>query len=77
MHIDIQYRIANNPNYKRFLEENSYWYKYLNRNRLYFKDFDNSMKKQYKLTTEDRIDKMREGIDTISKIMEILRNNYH
>ena len=72
MHIDIQYRIANNPNYKRFLEENSYLYKYLNRNRLYFKDFDNSMKKQYKLTTEDRIDKMREGIDTISKIMEIL-----
>ena len=72
MHIDIQYRIANNHNYKRFLEENSYWYKYLNRNRLYFKDFDNSMKKQYKLTTEDRIDKMREGIDTISKIMEIL-----
>ena len=72
MNIDLQYRINNNLQYRRFLSENSYWYKYLNRNNIYFKDFIIQMKKVYKLTTKDRLDRMKDGIDTISKIMDIL-----
>ena len=30
------------------------------------------MKVRYKLTPEDRMSKMREGIDTLSKIIDIL-----
>ena len=32
MTLDIQFKIKNDPNYIRYLHENSYWYKFLNRN---------------------------------------------
>ena len=32
MRIDIQFKIKNDPMLKKFLRENSYWYKNLNRN---------------------------------------------
>ena len=31
MNLDIQFKIKNNPNYQRYIRENSYWYKILNR----------------------------------------------
>ena len=72
MKIDIKLKIKQNPNNSKFLKENSYWYKYLNRNQIYYRDFENAMKVRYKLTPEDRMSKMREGIDTLSKIIDIL-----
>ncbi len=72
MKIDIKLKIKQNPNNSKFLKENSYWYKYLNRNQSYYRDFENAMKVRYKLTPEDRMSKMREGIDTLSKIIDIL-----
>ncbi len=72
MQVFIQYKIKQNPIYRQFLNENSYWYKYLNRNPLYFKDFEKDLKKKYRLTTEDRLNKMADSLDTISKIMSIL-----
>ena len=72
MKIDVKLKIKQNPNNSKFLKENSYWYKYLNRNQSYYRDFENAMKVRYKLTPEDRMSKMREGIDTLSKIIDIL-----
>ena len=72
MQIETKLRIKNNPNNSRFLKENSYWYKYLNRNKFYIKNFEESMKQKYKLTPQDRMEKMAEGIDTLSKIIDIL-----
>lgn len=72
MNIETLNRIRQNPNNIKFLRENSYWYKYLNRNPLYIKEFENQMKKEYKLTTEDKINKMVERLDMVSKIMDIL-----
>lgn len=72
MNIEVRYKIRSNPNSMRYLKENSYWYKYLNRNKLYLKDFENEMKEKYKLTVKDRVDKVKDSLDTISKIMDIL-----
>ena len=72
MKIDVKLKIKQNPNNSKFWKENSYWYKYINRNQRYYIDFENAMKVRYKLTPEDRMSKMREGIDTLSKIIDIL-----
>lgn len=72
MNLEVQYRIKNNPNDIKFLRENSSWYKYLNRNKDYLKKFEEEMKKTYKLTTKDKMEKFVNGLDTMSKIMDIL-----
>lgn len=72
MQVVLQYKINQNPLYKKFLSENSYWYKYLNRSVLYFPDFLKDMKEKYKLTAEDRLKKMSDNLDTISQIINIL-----
>ena len=37
MQLDLQYRIKQDEKQIMFLRENSYWYKYLNRNSSYYK----------------------------------------
>ena len=73
MNVDIQYRLKSNPNDIKYLREKSYWYKLLNRNKTYFKNFEEAMKKEYKLTPEDRINKMANSIDMLSKFIDILQ----
>ena len=70
---DIQYRINNDINLKKFLRENSYWYKDLNRNADSFKYFVNDMKVKYKLTTNDRIDKAINNISMIQSFLDVLK----
>ncbi len=70
---DIQYRIDNDINLKRFLRENSYWYKDLNRNAGSFKYFVNDMKVKYKLTTEDKINKAMDNINMIQSFLDVLK----
>ena len=72
MQLDIQYKINNDINLKRFLRENSYWYKYLNRSDIYLKPFIKEMKDKYKLTPADRINKISNNINTIKTFLDIL-----
>ena len=72
MNINTQYKIKGSLNNLRYLREKSYWYKYLNRSYEYLKYFEDEMKKTYKLTPEDRMKKMADGINSLSKIMDIL-----
>ncbi len=73
MNIDVQYRIKSLPNFQKYLRENSYWYKYLNRNNLYFKLFEEKMKQDYKLTPKDKLDRFTNNLDMITKFMDILK----
>lgn len=73
MSIDIIMRINNDPLQKRFLRENSYWYKYLNRNALYYKDFINDMKNKYKLTPQDKLNKVIDNINMLNTFLEVLK----
>ena len=73
MSIDLIIKINNDPMQKRFLRENSYWYKYLNRSSTYYKDFLNDMKNKYKLTPQDKINKVINNISMLSTFLEVLK----
>ena len=73
MTYNLQNRINSDINLKRFLRENSYWYKALNRNENVYFEFVNDMKVKYKLTTTDRINKTIDSIGMIQSFLEVLK----
>lgn len=56
-----------------YLRENSYWYKSLNRDQYMLKQLETEMKKKYKLTPEDKIEKIANSINMISTFIDVLR----
>ncbi len=73
MQVETRLIINNNPNLKHYLKEHSYWYKHLNRNPIYLKKMEEEMKKEYKLTPSDRIEKLGESISFVSNLLSILK----
>ena len=73
MSYDVQYKINSDINLQRFLRENSYWYKQLNRNSNNFKNFYEEMRVKYKLTTSDKINKTIENINMIQSFLDVLK----
>ena len=74
MSLDLQFKIKNNPNYTKYLRENSHWYKYLNRSDNYFKQFEEEVKTAYKLRPTDRISKALDTFDMIQTLLSTLRS---
>lgn len=68
MSLDLQFRIKNNPNYLRYIRENSIWYKWLNRNANLFPKFEEEVKEKYGLRPGDRITKTLETIELLQNI---------
>ena len=58
---------------KRYLYEESYWYKYLNRDPEYYKEFVSNMKDKYKLNTSDKINKMLNNINMLQTFLDVLK----
>lgn len=73
MQLDLQYRIKQDEKQIMFLRENSYWYKYLNRNSSYYKEFINDMKDKYKLKPTDKINKMMDNINMVRTFLDVLK----
>ena len=73
MRLDILMNINSDPKQKQFLRENSYWYKYLNRDSNYYKDFISDMKQKYKLTTADKFNKLSDNINMFRSFLEVLK----
>ncbi len=73
MIIDLQNKIYSDSNLKRFLYEESYWYKYLNRDYRYFDSFIKNMKNKYSLNTSDKLNKMLNNIGMIQTFLNILK----
>lgn len=73
MQLDLQYRIKQDEKQIMFLRENSYWYKYLNRNSSYYKEFINNMKDKYKLKPTDKINKMIDNINMVRTFLDVLK----
>lgn len=73
MSYEIQNRINSDINLKRFLRENSYWYKSLNRNSNIFPQFVSEMKVKYKLTTNDKINRTIDNISMIQSFLDVLK----
>ena len=73
MSLDIIMKINESTLEKKFLRENSYWYKYLNRSSSYYKEFIKQMKETYKLTTKDKINKLNNDITMLKTFLEVLK----
>ena len=73
MTYSLQNKINSDINLKRFLRENSYWYKVLNRNENAFGAFVEEMKVKYKLTTSDKINKTIDNIGMLQSFLEVFK----
>ena len=69
MNLDIQFKLKSNPNYIKYIRENSYWYKLLTRNPNLFNDMVEEMKVRYKLRPIDKINNALHIIEMLQNIM--------
>jgi len=72
MDLNIQYKIFNDNLLHRYLRENSYWYKILNRNPLLLDEMIQEMKDKYKLNTSDKIEKIGDRLSILESILEVM-----
>ncbi len=73
MALELQFKIKNNPNYLKYLRENSYWYKLLNRDMNLFPKFEEEVKEQYGLRPADRITKALETFEMVQNLLASLK----
>lgn len=71
MNVYTYYELKNDLNSVKYLRENSYWYKYLNRDGSYVKNLKEEMKVGYKLTFEDKLDRFSKNLDKALDIIDI------
>lgn len=63
-------KLRSNPDYIRFIRENSEWYKILNRDPDMFDSMVNAMKEKYQKRPGDKLDKISTGLDLLSLFMD-------
>lgn len=73
MSLDIQFKLKSNPNYIKYLRENSIWYKRLTRNPNLFNDFVDEVKIKYKLRPVDKITSTINTIEMLQNVMSSLK----
>ena len=73
MILDTQFKLKSNPLYIKYLHENSYWYKILNRHPDKFNEFVNEMKLNYKLRPSDKLASALSTFEMISSIVSALK----
>lgn len=69
MNLDIQFKLKSNPNYIKYIRENSYWYKILTRNPLMFNEFTETVREKYRLRP---VDKITNAINTIEMLQNVI-----
>ena len=69
----LQKKLFEDKNFKRYLIDNSYNIKYLNRNPDYYKDFMHQMKEMYKERQVDKINNVVNTIDMVSSVIDTLK----
>ena len=73
MQVETRLKIKSNPNLYRYLRENSYWYKYLNRSPLFIKQLEEEMKEKYRLRSVDKIENIWNTMKMIESFLEVMR----
>lgn len=73
MTLDVQFKLKSNPLFIKYLHENSYWYKILNRDPEMFNEFVEEVKRNYKLRTTDRINEALNTFEMLTSIFSTLK----
>ncbi len=68
-------KIYNNKYYLEYLRNNPKWYYYLDEEPNNFKVFEENVKKEYKITMPDKLEKVKERINFISTLINYFQNN--
>lgn len=64
--------IKNNPLIYNYLREDSSWYERLNRGENVLKELEETAKKFYKQTPEDKLKKLSKNIELIKTFLEVM-----
>jgi len=72
MQINVQFILNNSPYLRKFLRENSLYYKEIIRNPSFIRDMNDLMKKEYKLNLPAKLDKIKQDISMLNTVMDIL-----
>lgn len=72
MDLNTQIKLYNNDLLRRYIRENSYWYKLLNRNPSLINNMTEEMKDKYKLNTSDKIEEIGNRISMLDAILKVL-----
>ncbi len=72
MILPLQFQIKSNPNLYRYLRENSYWYKDLNRNPNNLRYMEEEMREHYQLRPSDKISKLVDQLNLIRTFMDMI-----
>ena len=73
MNVELLFYIRKTPLLHHNLKYHSYWYKELYRNPSSIKNMEQQMKKEYKLTFEDKINNFTDKINLISNFLDVIR----
>lgn len=73
MQVETRLKIKSDPNLYRYLRENSYWYKYLNRSPIFIKQLEEEMKEKYRLRSVDKIENISNTMKMIQSFLEVMR----
>ena len=73
MSLELQFKIKSNPNYLKYLRENSSWYKELNRDSSSFTLFEEKMREDYHLRPVDRFSRVIDTIDMLQTVLSSLK----
>ncbi len=69
----LQEKLKNDKAFKKYLDENTNYLKYLNRDSSYHQEFMRLMKDKYKERTTDKINNAVKTINVISSIIETIK----
>lgn len=74
MNEDILRKIYSNPQYLEYLRFHPKWYYYLEQNPNNFSIFERTVKEELKITTYDKLEKLKKQINFATKFMEYFKN---
>ena len=72
MQVETRLKIKSDPNLYRYLRENSYWYKYLNRSPIFLRRLEEEMKEKYRLRPSDKIENISNSLNLIKSFLEVM-----
>lgn len=73
MKSNILNKINSDPKMKKYLNDNSYWYKELNRTPKNFEKFQKSYKDNKKQERQNKVSEVVETLDTVNTIFNIIK----
>lgn len=73
MREDILQKLYSNPKYLEYLRYHPKWYYYLDENPNNYSIFERTVKEELKITTYDKLEKIKKQINFATKFMEYFK----